>query len=107
MTRVRRCCRFALAGLLTGMALLPPPVHACAACFGKSDDAMAKGMNMGIFALLAVVVFVLSGIGAFAIFLARRAARFASEAAGSPASASAGPGLGSPATPEPFFEPTK
>ena len=37
---------------------------------------MAKGMNMGIFALLFVVVIVLSGIGAFGIFLMRRAARF-------------------------------
>ena len=106
MTRLR-CCRFALAGLLSGAALLPLPVQACAACFGKSDDAMAKGMNMGIFALLVVVVFVLSGIGAFAIFLARRAARFAHETSGSPVAASAAPGLASSAAPEPFPEPTK
>src|SRR5436190_24144212 len=60
------------------LAVLPTPVWACAACFGKSDDAMARGMNMGIFSLLIVVLFVLSGIGAFAIFLMRRAARFPS-----------------------------
>lgn len=38
---------------------------------------MARGMNMGILSLLLVVLFVLAGLGAFAIFLARRAARFA------------------------------
>ena len=37
---------------------------------------MARGMNMGILSLLLVVLFVLGGLGAFAIFLARRAARF-------------------------------
>jgi hypothetical protein len=61
------------------LGLTPVPMQACAACFGKSDDAMARGMNMGIFALLLVVLFVLSGIAAFGIFLMRRAARFASE----------------------------
>jgi maltodextrin utilization protein YvdJ len=33
---------------------------------------MAKGMNMGILSLLGVVVFVLSGIAAFFIYLAKR-----------------------------------
>ena len=61
------------------LAVFPARLHACAVCFGKSDDAMAHGMNMGIFTLLLVVGFVLSGIGAFAIYLARRAARFPSE----------------------------
>ena len=67
----------AMAVLLLG--LTPVPMQACAVCFGKSDDAMARGMNMGIFALLLVVLFVLSGIAAFGIFLMRRAARFPSE----------------------------
>jgi hypothetical protein len=35
---------------------------------------MAKGMNWGIFSLLAVIVMVLGGIAAFFIYLARRAA---------------------------------
>jgi hypothetical protein len=67
----------AMAVLLLG--LTPVPMQACAVCFGQSDDAMAHGMNMGIFALLLVVLFVLSGIAAFGIFLMRRAARFPSE----------------------------
>jgi heme/copper-type cytochrome/quinol oxidase subunit 2 len=34
---------------------------------------MAKGMNWGIFSLLAVVVVVLGGVAAFFVYLARRA----------------------------------
>ena len=64
-----------LAGVAAGIAALPASVQACAACFGKSDDAMARGMNMGIFALLIVIMSVLAGLTSFFIFLARRAAR--------------------------------
>ena len=35
---------------------------------------MAKGMNWGIFSLLAVVVFVLGSIATFFVFLAKRSA---------------------------------
>ena len=49
---------------------------ACAACFGRSDGKQAESMNWGIFSLLVVVVFVLGGIAAFFIYLARRAAMF-------------------------------
>jgi hypothetical protein len=59
-----------------GLLALPQAAHACAACFGKSNDAMAQGMNVGIFALLFVIVSVLLGIASFAIFLVRRSARF-------------------------------
>jgi hypothetical protein len=70
------------------VAALPSPVFACAACFGKSDDALARGMNMGIFALLIVITSVLIGLASFFIFLARRSARFAAEAADTAGSAS-------------------
>ena len=63
------------AGIASAMVALPASVQACAACFGKSDDAMARGMNMGIFALLIVIMSVLAGLTSFFIFLARRAAR--------------------------------
>jgi hypothetical protein len=63
------------AGMGVGMAVLPASDQACAACFGKSDDAMARGMNMGILALLIVITLVLAGLASFFIFLARRAAR--------------------------------
>lgn len=45
---------------------------ACATCFGKSDAAMAQGMNMGILSLMAVIGAVLAGISSFFVFIARR-----------------------------------
>ena len=58
-------------------AASPHPVLACAACFGKSDSKLAEGMNMGIFSLLAVVVFVLGAIASFFIYLAKRSSTMA------------------------------
>jgi len=63
--------------LLLALAMLPAPVRACAACFGQSDSPMAHGMNMGIFSLLLVVVFVLGGIASFFIYLAKKSASVA------------------------------
>jgi hypothetical protein len=59
--------------------LAPQSLFACAACFGKSDSSMAQGLNMGIFSLLAVVLFVLGGFVALIIFLARRGAAYAAQ----------------------------
>ncbi len=60
--------------LLVTMAA--PSLFACAACTGgKTDSAMAQGMNAGIFSLLGVIVFVLIGTASFAFYLVRRAAR--------------------------------
>ena len=56
------------------MIAAPPELLACAACYGKSDSALAQGMNWGILSLLALVVFVLGGIAAFFVYLAKRAA---------------------------------
>jgi ascorbate-specific PTS system EIIC-type component UlaA len=59
------------------MALAQPTsALACAACYGQSDSAMAKGFNWGIFSLLAVIVTVLATIAGFFVFLARRSAAF-------------------------------
>jgi hypothetical protein len=73
---MRPTLRFSLgcAGLLIlsgGSAL------GCASCFGASDSAMAQGMNMGIFALLGVIGFVLAGVVTVAVSLAVRASRVA------------------------------
>ena len=61
---------------LVGMAglcsLLPSPVLACAACYGRSDSPLASGMNWGIFTLLGVVVTVLVSIASFFIYIIRR-----------------------------------
>ncbi|HVV00633.1 MAG TPA: hypothetical protein VHH88_04680 [Verrucomicrobiae bacterium] len=45
----------------------------CAACYGRSDSALAKGMNWGIFTLLGVIVLVLGAIATVSFVLARRA----------------------------------
>jgi hypothetical protein len=66
--------KFALA--LSALAVLAssPSAHACAACFGRSDSPMAKGMNAGIFVLMGVIGMVLAGVASFFVFLSRRAA---------------------------------
>ena len=70
MKAMRQCALLAA----LAMAATPQSVLACATCFGNSDSDLAKAMNWGILSLLAVVVFVLGGIVAFFIYLARRAA---------------------------------
>jgi len=79
--------RLLLAGLALGVIAQPQSVLACAACFGQSNDSMAQGMNLGIFALLVVIVSVLIGLASFGVFLARRSARLAAN--GDQAAASA------------------
>jgi hypothetical protein len=54
-----------------------PALLACAACFGKSDSAMARSLNASIFTLMGVVGAVLAGAASFFVFLARRAASLA------------------------------
>jgi hypothetical protein len=57
---------------IVAFAFEPGSLLACAACYGQSDSPMAKGMNWGIFSLLAVIVSVLGGVAGFFIFLARK-----------------------------------
>jgi hypothetical protein len=59
-----------LAGLM--VSAVSPQALACTACFGKSDSNMARGMNMGIFALLLMIVSVLCGVAGFFVYLAKR-----------------------------------
>ena len=73
--------RFFLLCFGVALGLAPLPVRACAACFGQSDSPLAEGMNMGIFSLLVVVVFVLGGIASFFIYLAKKSAAVNSIAA--------------------------
>lgn len=74
-------CRLTASVVLLPL-LLPAAASACAACFGRSDSPMAKGMNMGIFTLLVFVFVVLSGVATFAVFLARRSAQFQADSTG-------------------------
>ncbi|MCP5519094.1 MAG: hypothetical protein H7A45_17765 [Verrucomicrobiales bacterium] len=66
---------FWFAAFALALLLVPGPAcHACAACFGQSDGALAEGMNMGILTLLGVVVGVLGTFVVFFVSLGRRAA---------------------------------
>jgi len=67
MKRVRKII---LAGAMA--AFSPSPVFACAACYGKSGDPLAHGMNWGILSLLGVVVFMLTSIATFFFVFLRR-----------------------------------
>ena len=66
---------FASVSICAVMLASAPSALACATCFGASDSPMAKGMNWGIFSLLAVIVSLLAGIAGFFVFLARKSAQ--------------------------------
>jgi hypothetical protein len=67
--------RHTLLLLAAAWLLTPLPTWGCAACFGASDSSMARGLNMGIFALLAVVGCVFGGALAFVVYLGRKASQ--------------------------------
>jgi hypothetical protein len=77
---IRRSYKFLLLVTISQM-VAAPSVFACAACYGKSDSPLAKGMNWGIFSLLLVIVSVLGSIAAVSFVLARRAAAVSQVAA--------------------------
>jgi len=64
--------------LLVTLLLVGAPrvALACPVCFGQSDSPMAKGVNSGIFFLLAVIGGVLVAFASFFVYLARRARLF-------------------------------
>jgi hypothetical protein len=61
--------------VLTTVMLVAAPraAFACPVCFGQSDSPMAWGTNMAIFFMLGVTGTVLTGFGAFIVYLMRRA----------------------------------
>lgn len=64
--------KMALVAALAGFS--PTPLFACAACYGRSNDPLAHGMNWGILSLLFIVVMMLTSIATFFFFLIRREA---------------------------------
>ena len=76
--------RVLLSGLVVALALQPRLLLACAACSGQSDSAMAKGMNLGILSLLAVIGMVLGGVASFFVYLGKRSATVAAASAAAP-----------------------
>ncbi|MBI4028115.1 MAG: hypothetical protein HY360_24235 [Verrucomicrobia bacterium] len=52
--------------------LLSQAAFACAACYGATDSATTRAMNMAILCLLGIVVGVLGGVALFILQLKRR-----------------------------------
>jgi hypothetical protein len=61
--------------VLALLACRPEAAQACSVCFGKSDSALAQGMNMGIFTLLIFIGSVLGALSCFFVFLAVRSSK--------------------------------
>ena len=60
--------------IASGLAAVAPlQVLGCAACFGRSESAMAVGMNYGIMSLLVVIATMLGLIATFFVYIVRRA----------------------------------
>jgi hypothetical protein len=59
----------------------PSSLLACAACYGRSDSALAEGMNWGIFTLLGVVLTVLTCILVFFVHIVRKEEKATSDPA--------------------------
>jgi hypothetical protein len=75
-----RISKFICAALVALIACQAQSLFACAMCYGaKTDSPLAAGMNWGIMSLLVVVVFVLSAVASFFVFLAKKAAAAARE----------------------------
>ncbi len=55
------------------------PLSACSACFGKTDEALAQGMNAGIYVMLVFVAAAWVFFGSFFVFIARRSKRVNAE----------------------------
>jgi heme/copper-type cytochrome/quinol oxidase subunit 2 len=67
--------------LVAAVLVIPSPLFACAACYGKSDSPLAIGMNWGIFTLMGVIVTVLATIASFFIYIIRKESALANNAA--------------------------
>lgn len=60
-------------GVIVALILLAPALSACPVCFGAPDDPMVKGVNNGIWVLLALVALVQAGFAAMFWSFWRRA----------------------------------
>jgi heme/copper-type cytochrome/quinol oxidase subunit 2 len=72
MKRLHAFGKILLTVLACAAAFAPSTLLACAACYGRSDSALAEGMNWGIFTLLGVVLTVLTCILVFFVHIVRK-----------------------------------
>jgi len=71
--------RSAIPGAVASVSISVPSLNACTACFGKTDEALAQGMNAGIYVMLAFVAAAWVLFGSFFVFMARRSKRVSAE----------------------------
>jgi hypothetical protein len=55
------------------VVLAPRAAWACPVCFGQNDSPLASAINLGVIAMLGVVVGVLTAFASFIVYLVRRA----------------------------------
>jgi uncharacterized membrane protein len=79
---IRKAVCFVAVG--AAVAVFSTSAQACAACFGRSNSEMAKGLNWGIFVLMLFIVGVLGTIAACFFRLARRMAAYSEMEGGVP-----------------------
>jgi hypothetical protein len=72
MTSLRKLLKVLPVAVAGAMAFVPSPLLACAACTGRTDSALAVGMNWGIVTLLGCVLSVLTCFVVFIVHVARR-----------------------------------
>jgi len=72
MKSSRKFLKTGLAAVIGAAILAPSSLLACAACYGKSDSALAQGMNWGIFTLMGVILTVLTCILVFFVHIIRK-----------------------------------
>jgi len=65
--------------LTLGAVAAPRAALACPVCFGNSDSPMAIATNMGIIAMIVVVVGMIGAFATFFVYLNRRAKRVAAQ----------------------------
>ncbi|MGA9778954.1 MAG: hypothetical protein ACLPRE_06295 [Limisphaerales bacterium] len=78
---IRRHGRLTICVTLALASVMPSPLFACAACYGKSDSALAEGMNWGIFTLMGVILTVLTCILVFFVHIIRKEEKAANDSA--------------------------
>lgn len=64
-----------LLAAVAASCMAAPSLSACTACFGKTDEALAQGMNAGIYVMLVFVAAAWVLFGSFFVFIARRSKR--------------------------------
>ncbi len=72
MKSLRHSLKIFLAAAALLSVAAPSSLFACATCFGKSDSALAQGMNWGIFTLLGFILTVLTCVALFFVHIIRK-----------------------------------